>query len=650
MSYNDFLGLFTEPKEDDKDLIESRKILDNRDSEYEFTRYGIPNGALNFEKESEGRSRLIRHFIASGYCTFPSTKINKNLRKHVAYFRAHLDLWEKLCPNRSMCKEEIYYRCLTEGPAFCDWLKKARSTSFRAYTAETNTSIEEEYLINNYSGYNSVIHERYLINWDTSAETDDVKYAFIEPAKIDKERFRKRVRRFFDDFRISEIDFPENFDMIGAMKNSVMHDPNKNKNILMRSFWSDDINPHQPYYATRRVVPIEAGNVRDTGVGTPSTILKVKQLNMLARVISEKVRYCANAPEEVCNARLKRVLQRNAFLHLDFKKFGLTFPRDLTNVLIEEIGKDSGLDVSHLLINEFFYEIEGEVYKSTSGTTLGWLDPINCLAVCAMLHWLSCEEELGFDFISFNDDVEISKFMSNSNVENGLELLRVAVISEIASFGVPISLDKTFGSRASVFLERYAYYDQYGIDMYKEQLTVKAYAQSLCTLYPWQAKMFHAAAEMWTKNDYATDRCIETCPVEFRTEEATTSLWSGGWFIPRKDKLDYSLVETDRKGYYLGLELSKFVPRTYSSRIEVTSSAEEIDKTVQRRTRNAYSSDFYMLGKERTSVGEINSDIENVREGLETYLFRYEGKEQFALRVSWLTERNLRLIPQVGVT
>jgi hypothetical protein len=291
MSYNDFLGLVNEPRDEDLDLIESRKRTGNKQSEYEFTRYGLPTGALNFEKETEGRERLIRHFISAGYSTFPSTRINKNLRKHVALFRCHLDLWEQLCPNRAIQKEEVYYRCLSEGPAFAEWLKKARSTSFRAHTSETNTSIDEDYLIHNYSGYNCVPHERYLINWDQSEETDDIKYAFMNPAKVDKERFRRRVKRFFKDFRIEELDFPREFDMIGAMKNSVMHDPKQKKNLLMRSFWNKDINVHRPYYATRRVVPIEAGNVRDTGVGCPSTILKVKQLNMLARVISESVRY-----------------------------------------------------------------------------------------------------------------------------------------------------------------------------------------------------------------------------------------------------------------------------------------------------------------------------------------------------------------------
>jgi len=130
------------------------------------------------------------------------------------------------------------------------------------------------------------------------------------------------------------------------------------------------------------------------------------------------------------------------------------------------------------------------------------------------LHWLSTKEELGFDFVTFNDDVEISKRCQSAPKET-LELLRMATIAELDSFDIAISIDKTYGSRASVFLERYAYYSRnYGLDMYKEQLTVASYAKSLVTTEIWQAKFFYSAAELWTKSKYATDRCIDTCPME----------------------------------------------------------------------------------------------------------------------------------------
>jgi hypothetical protein len=462
---------------------------------------------------------------------------------------------------------------------------------------------------------------------------------------VNERDFRKRVRKLFDDFRVGELDFPESIDMIRGMKNSVMYDPTEKggkKTFLMREFWSDQIDPSGPYFAVRKVIPIEAGNVRDTGVGDPGTILKVKQLNDLARVISEHIPYFANAPEKVCNSRLKRVLKKNAFLHLDFKKFGLSFPRQLTNIVIEEIGRYSGIDVSYLIVKDFFLEIDGETYHTERGSVLGWLDCINCIAVASILHWLSCEEELGFDFITFNDDVEISK-RAQSDIVGTLELLRIAVITEINSFDIPISISKTFGSKCSVFLERYAYYDQYGIDMYKEQLTVKAYAQSLVTKFPWQAKLFHAAAEQWTKNEYATDRCIMSCPIEFRPEETSLPLWSGGWFIWRENKQDLAIVRSDILGIRLAIKLSKFERKKYSVPFK-TRDIEKIHVRVNDKAWNAESSGLAALKfEDNPLISEINSDVEYIRAGLETFLFRYEGRNvNFPLRVSWLAEKALR--------
>jgi len=643
MSYSDFIGIVNSPNKEQISILKQRCKSSNTSHDYEFVRYGLPSGPVKFEEVKLERERLIKHFISNGYTTCPYDKLSNNFRKHVAMLRASLDLWYELCGPGSMSREEIYFRCLSEGPAFSDWVKKSRSMTLKYHSSETNTPIEEEYLLHGYKGYNSMISEDYLIHWDDSDSVDDIKYAFIESKPIDEQGFRKRVKKLFSDFRISECEFPEEYDMLGMQKASSMYDPVKKRSFLMREFWNDSVEAYGPYFARRTVVPVSSCNTRDTGVGDPSTILKVKQLNALSRVISERLPYSANAPEELCNSRLKRILKRNAFLHLDFKKFGLTFPRSLMNIMIEEIGNVSGIDIDHLLIKKFFVEIDGETYQTSRGTMLGWLDCINSLCVIAILHWISSEEELGFDFISFNDDVEISKY-AVSDVPGTLELLRLAIVSELHSFDIPISLSKTYGSRGSIFLERYAHFSKsYQLDMYKEQLTVKAYTKSLCTEFPWQAKLFHAAAEQWTKNEYATDRCIKTCPVEFRHEEASTSLWSGGWFIKKIDGLDNGITETDRKGYMLGIELSKFKNQNYATRIQKVSPWRKIRLKVENDTHNSYSAEMGKLQfTEVETLDEINSDIELIRECLQTYLFNFSGRDdKFPLRVSWLVERSL---------
>jgi hypothetical protein len=629
-TYNNFMGTLSEPPHNYEELLAQRpsKPLDIPQHEYDHVRYGLPSGVVDFEKTRVERELLISHYFKYGYDSWPASALSSRFRKHVALFRASLDLYEVFSTTKVFCKDELYVRCLKEGPSFTEFIKKARSTCLRAKTSETITEIEEEYYFEEYDGYNSIIDQRYLIHWDDRADIDDIKYAFIPAEESRTKDFQKCLDKLWKDFRLDECEWPSKFDMIGAMKNTKMYDPTgTGKTALMREFWSTDIDPKGPYFAKRSVVPTHPGSTRDTGVGDPGTILKVKQLNALARAISERLPYSANAPGNMCNARLKRVLKKNLFLHLDFKKFGLTFPRALMNALIRKIAESSGMDLDHLIINEFYVEIDGETYSTERGTMLGWLDAINSICVSAILH--SMTEELCFDFITFNDDVEISKRSASAHAET-LELLRGAVIAEMDSYDIPISLSKTYGSKASVFLERYVYYQrEYGLDMYKEQLTVAAYAKSLVTEFPWEAKMFFAAAEQWTKSAYATDRCIDTCPIEFRKEEKTLPLWAGGWYIRREKGLDTSLKYCDQLAIRLGMELSQFRPPKYSTPITKVSSEEKIANAVQSKVHSSYSSAAARLQFDVTeSRRSINSDLDLLFHSITTRCDTFQGNNQ----------------------
>jgi hypothetical protein len=629
--YNNFIGLFQEPPEDWDDIAPSNRALHKvPESDYEKVRFGLPQGVVSFEKTKHDREILIKHSIDHSWASgWPSSKIDPKFRKHVAKFRASLDLWEAMCPKRSFSKEEIYHRCLSDGPSYTEWVKKSRAACFRLATAETNTEIDPEYIFENYQGYDSLLHERYLIHWDDRKDIDDVKYSFIPVGEGNIPEFRKRLDSLWEDFRLHEVEFSQVYDALSFIKNTQMYDPTKAKSSLIRDFWTEDIRMDSPYFAKRAIVPTTPGSTRDTGVGDPSTILKVKILNYLAREISERLPYSANTTGPSANARLKRVLKKNLFLHLDFKKFGLTFPRALMNEVIRKIEETSGLDLKDLYINSFYVQIDDEVYETSRGTMLGWLDAINSIAVCAILHDLA--KDLQFDFITFNDDVEISKRNVSAPGET-LELLRGAVISEMNFFDIIVSLSKTYGSKASVFLERYAYYDQYGIDMYKEQLTILAYSKSLTTVYPWQAKFFHAAAEQWTKCSYATDRCIKTCAIEFRRDECSFPLWAGGWFIYRQDGLDLSYLNVDMLGLRLGAELSEFKEPRYTTPPKRMASIDQIVERINYLTWHASKGEIPQ--GERLSVPELNEDIENVRQGAQTLCDVYTGRnEEFPRRV-----------------
>jgi hypothetical protein len=640
--YNDFLGTLFEPTEEYSSIIRERadERKWNIQTEYDYVRTGLPSGTVKFQEVNEDRKKLLLHFTHHGYDNWPYSTITERFRKHVALFRANLDFWEEFSKNKVFPKDEIYYRCLSEGPSFTERIKKTRATCYRAFTTETQTDIEEEYYSDRYDGYNSIIHEKYLIHWDDREDISDIKYAFIPTRDSHTEPFRKMFNTFWDDFKISDnITVPDTFDQISALRNTKMYDTKRGKTSLMREFWGPDIRLDLPYYAKRAVVLTSPGSTRDTGIGDPSTILRVKMLNAIARSVSEITPYSANADGPTANSRYKRVLRNNLFLHLDFKKFGLTFPRALMNVFIEEYGKRTGIDTSCLIIRDFYVEIDGETFSTERGTMLGWLDSINSLCVSIILHTLG--KELKFDHVTFNDDVEISKKGISSPSET-LELLRGAVITTLDKFDIPISMSKTFGSKASVFLERYAYYSEYGIDMYKEQLTVAAYAKSCVTREIWQAKFFFGAANQWTKSKYAEDRCIDTCPIEFRKEEKTLPLWSGGWYITRKKGLDMSLRESDRLGIILGMELSKYKPKKYATRIEKVSSGRDIAEASNKKAWRATSAREYRAGVNLESINELNDEVENVYNSVFTRACIYAGRNQGFATAALILVENLQ--------
>jgi hypothetical protein len=605
---------------------EALKVEKEFRSDFEFCRYGEPLGTVKFDKVKGDRIKLLKHYYSRGYNSYPR-EIDPEFRKHVAYFRCCLDFWEQFSTTKVFSKDEIYVRCLEEGISFTEKIKKSRATCLRAKTTETVSDIDEDEYFEEYDGYNSIIHERYLIHWDDTESIDDIKYAFIPVKEVDDKLFRKLVRNLFDDFRIREAEPPEDIDMLSEMKNTKMYDPKEDRAFLMRSFWREGITTNSSYFAKRTVVPVEPGSTRDTGIGDPSTILKVKILNKLARIVSERLPYSANTDAKTANSRFKRVLKRNAFLHLDFKKFGLTFPRQLMNIVIQEIGSYIGFDTRDLIIKDMTVQIGTECFKTERGTMLGWLDSINSIAVCAILHDL-VRKGIEMDFITFNDDVEIS--MRARDVPGKLELLRSLVIGVIDSFDIPISLKKTYGSRASVFLERYVYFDRhYDLDMYKEQLTVKAYAQSCTTRFPWKAKMLFSAAEQWTKSEYANDRCRDTCDREFSQMEYTESLWAGGWFIKMKDGLDMSLVEGFNKMISLGSKLQRWKTPNYTQRDFDAESNEKIQERIEKKQFLAENprEARQMFHMEET-IEELNLESYNVMQDVIIQGSQYTGSDK----------------------
>jgi hypothetical protein len=595
---------------------------------YEYVRYGdLTEIAIDHKSVQEDIDTLLDYYNAHGYSDCIPRLKNPEFKKSVLKFRATLDAWELIPISKVFSKDELYYRCLDEGPQFTEFIKKCRSTTLRGLTSLTETDIEEEYFTPvNYSGYDSICHERNLIHWDDRDTIDDVKYAFMSLSD-ETHNFEEFFSKFLDSIPVNGDDFDLDMDIFGELKNTKMYDPKTKKTNLMREYWLDDIQIAEPYLAKRSIVLTEPGSTRDTGVGDPSTIAKVKMINSIIRTILERCMYSASAPAKSATNRLMRVLERNVYLHLDFKKYGLAFNRNLQNIALRIIGKKYRIDVENLLLLDFFIDIDGEIFKTTRGSMLGWLDCLNELIVHSIL-W-DLKKDLKFDWIGFNDDFEISFFAPKRDERTKSEMMRDAILIALNRFDLLISINKTYASKGSLFLEKYFRFEEnYNLDMTKRQLACKSYARSLIELEPWLAKVHFATAYSVWPNEELADRCISTCPIEFKEAEQFRSLLCGGWYPSTSNQKDTSLDNQGIEFLNLYVELTKIDIPDISTKPVKVSSASEINMTKQKRLRSYKDEDD---GKFKFSFFDIPYDVNYEASGViamsHVRLSHYHGKD-----------------------
>jgi len=552
MDYSRTFGtLVEEPNNKTMTIVIGRKKLLQRDYDMRRPRLGLPSGFCPRWQIMNDIDRVIKAFNTSGYYGGYPTNINKIFRQHLEHFRNSLDVYYHIVKDYVFSRDEVYYRCLAEGSDFTTFITKSRAFSLQAKTALDETNLNDEYVHSAYTGYDSIIHERYLINWDDRDETIDWPYAMIEPEKIDHEKFEECLDELFLNTKIDkyeEDDFINLLEPVARKKTAI----GGGETTLLKDQWVPEYDPGY-WYATRRVVPTTSGHTRDTGVPDLTSLCMVKLMQKHARYIAERCKHSANCDHTLLGKRVRRVQKKKVFLHLDFKKFGLTFNRSLPNALLKRIGR------GRIAIDDFTLETEDGIYATKRGGVLGWFDPIVSLCVIGILLRLRKELNLSFDFIVFNDDVEIGMDITDPDL---IQLLKERIIEELESFDFIISHRKTYVSKMFIFLEQYGKADigsffgtrdkVENLDMTKRQLIVNQYAKSLSSSFNWEAKYYYALAHKFLRSTYLRDICQQTMPTIFE-EEYDKPYELGGWTFHMRNNVNIALEdvsEDDLRQYY----------------------------------------------------------------------------------------------------
>jgi hypothetical protein len=469
-------------------------------------------------------------------------------RQWIAYFRNTLEIYELICKDRVFDIPELFERCIREGNDFTKFIKKSRAESLQ-WKECIEAMDYSEYVHEEYSGYDSILHERYLIYWDDSEETVDWQYALIEPEEdFDERLYREIVQDFLRSINMTDYDESDEINVIEAVANKMTNKVSeKGETSLLKNTWG--LEGIGPWFATRRVVPTTPGMTRDTGVPDIETLNCLKVIHKHARILSEASKHSANCNIEALQNRISRVKRSRVFLHVDFKKFGLTVDRRIANIILEEIGKED------FKIKDVYLQTEDGTYKTKrGGGALGWCDPIFAVGVIAILCYIRKRYKIDMDFIVFNDDVEIG-FKQPGSYEN-LMVYKDIILTELSSFGFLISFRKVYLSRMFVFLEEYSFARR--CNMEKNQLAVLPYAKSLSTKKHWKAKFNYSEGWQRVQSIDIKELCMNTFQGDHTDYDRPYE--TGGWTrrYDHMSDLNLALVDASWDEISFFLKMSRY--------------------------------------------------------------------------------------------
>jgi len=517
-SYSEYLGNFVT---DPKNFIEDPEWYPDIDIGPQHTgdgreRLGIPEGTIDYQRNIKDIHKIIMRFLKKGYIGGVPKNINPELRQHVMYFRANLDAYDQLIMHKVFSRDELYFRCLNEGPDFLSFIKKSRQYSLQNKIGIGNSNIPDEYVHEEYSGYDSILHERYLIYWDDTDITD-YYYSLLPEPEIDTTDMVTYFHHLANKYGIFDREHkPVSF--INKIANKRTYTQEKNKTTELKNAWALT-ESDQVFMAVRKVVPVEPGSTRDTGVPDVYSLNKLKVLHELTRDVLEKLPYSANCSFKLMNKRLARLRRKSVFTHLDFKKFGLLFPRQVPNKILDL------LDAADLKITDLYLETEDGHIKTKRGGILGWFDALVSIGTISILYGLA--SRMGwtdFDMLQFNDDIEVGfDDISESEIQRRQE----AMCTELERFGFFMSWKKIYSSRTSVFLEDYEPRDT-DLDLTKIQLAVKPFAKALCTTIRSEAKMNFAHGANFGYTTWLKEEIMRGFEPLY-PEEYSAPLELGGW-------------------------------------------------------------------------------------------------------------------------
>jgi len=465
------------------------------------------------------------------------------------------------------------------------------------------TDIPEEYLVEGFDHVDCLPDAKVLIHW--TEESDDIKWMFYPlQEEFPKEEFREIFINYLKSLNV-------NFDTFGPTLiqrvNAGFRTSSKvflNKRTVYHGEIPDGYFKPLPGYSGKYcLIQGSPGTTRSVVIPDPSTKTKVDVIEHLFEEILRKDR-CAllgcNGQEKI--ARIKGILSSELFFHLDLKKEGLTIPRQLITIALEVIQEVSDIDLTDYLdFDDLTIDIDGKVYTTQRGRTLGWSNNACTAVLSAILHDFTerilpkesnpvaakKKGQEGFTsklkYTVSTDDIIIGSTFKKSAkfTSKYASYLNMVISARFTCFDLILSQKKLFVSKFAKILGEVYSRDVYqGIEenVWGDAVPIRHHPQTITLMPMWflVAKAYHAWCHFEAKTLFSAAYTTIAGSYEFRdhTEiireiydywgpefkgctrfaECSLPYSAGGWIIPRKENLDASLDAEEHFPYFVELK------------------------------------------------------------------------------------------------
>jgi hypothetical protein len=558
-----------------------------------------PTSTLVFEKNQLEAKRIFFYLRKFGWDSDVPCE-NLLLKSWVEWLQHITRYWSYLPIEKCFTREEIFYGNLVQGPDFAAYVKKCRFYTMQYHIALDSLPEQEEYILEGWQGYDSILPESNFIHWEE--EIDDFPWCMIEPTyKVDIVKVSEDMQNTLGGNFPDNLTFTGNTDFLSFVKPSKVFDPSlktKSKTRLVRELLLDPGKIIPGWVGTRSKIQAMPAGGRDASIATPSTLVKIKYANEIFKQICEANPYSAMASHKTQERRINRIRSHGkVFLHWDFKKLGLVCQREWFLALAKAVQDRYNVDMSWFDFDDLTISDGGKSYETKRGFALGWMNEAVTMIIIhwflAFFHSCSSEWKRRFDFVVFNDDVEIA-LLTDTNVEE-MDVLKDLMLDYFRSIDVPCSIKKIFFSRESIFLEDY--FNPDGIfDFAKNSVAVRLYAKAACNSMPVARKSYVAAASQIYYDKDVVKEILSHTHMEFDKDEDDLQYSAGGFFHSYRDGLN--TLSDSLTQMSLSKVLAECRPRDISLKFSTNFSWNESAKAQNRIVERAQTRHDFVLPRE----------------------------------------------------